>query len=59
MNCEISVFKKCGKSNREIEQILNLSYDVVNNFLQLKHSCGIRKSPGRPSKLFVDKPGQR
>lgn len=42
-----TVFTECGKPNREIERILNGSYNVVNNFLRFKNYGVTNKSPGR------------
>lgn len=38
---EITVFKKCGKSNEGIERILNESYSVVKHLCDKKMLMGL------------------
>lgn len=49
---KIYAFKKCGKSNKEIGKLLNMSHNVMNNFLRLRNVYGSKKSSSRPSTVI-------
>lgn len=53
MKGEITVFKECGKSSREIATIVNEPYSVANNILVTKFYYETSKSPGKSNKLPV------
>lgn len=52
-NCNIAVFKECGKSNIEIARIINGSLEILKIFLQLKIAYGASKLPARPNEINV------
>lgn len=47
----IKAYKEEGLSNREIAQRIGRSHDVINKFVRLGNSYGIKKAPGKKPAL--------